>query len=120
MRRRVRVPARASLAVNPAEGLAAGSDATAFAFSGGGVVATQAASGPNGWSTAPCASRIASQWAFAGGATTAGNTLTLSLFNPAATEAVVNVSFLTEGGVIAPQQYQGLVVPRTDGGRERR
>ena len=111
VRRRVSVPALASLAVNPADGLPAGSNATSFAFSGGGVVATQAASGPNGWSTAPCASRIASQWAFAGGSTTAGNTLTLSLFNPAAAEAVVNVSFITEKGVIIPQQYQGLVVP---------
>jgi hypothetical protein len=111
VRRRVRVPARASLAVNPADGLPAGSNAAAFAFSGGGIVATQAASGPNGWSTAPCAARIASEWAFAGGSTTAGNTLTLSLFNPAATEAVVNVSFLTEAGVVTPQQYQGLVVP---------
>ncbi|HEY5096604.1 MAG TPA: DUF5719 family protein, partial [Acidimicrobiales bacterium] len=111
VRRRVSVPALASLAVNPADGLPAGSNATAFAFSGGGVVATQAVSGPNGWSTAPCAARIASEWAFAGGATTAGNTLTLSLFNPAATEAVVNVSFLTGAGVVTPQQYQGLVVP---------
>ena len=111
VRRRVSVPGLASVAVNPADGLPARYTATAFAFSGGGIVATQAVSGPNGWSTAPCASRIASQWAFAGGSTTAGNSLTLSLFNPAASEAVVNVSFITEEGVITPQQYQGLVVP---------
>ena len=111
VRRNVTVPALGSLAVNPAGALPAGSNASTFVFSGGGVVASQAVSGPNGWSTAPCASRIASQWAFAGGATTAGNTLTLSLYNPAATEAVVNVSFVTEEGLITPQQYQGLVVP---------
>jgi len=111
VRRSVRVPALATLAVNPADGLPAGSSATSFAFSGGGVVATQAVSGPNGWSTAPCASRVAPAWAFAGGSTTAGNSLTLSLFNPAAAETVVNVSFITEEGVITPQQYQGLVVP---------
>lgn len=111
VRRRVSVPALGVLAVNPAGGLPAGSNATALVFSGGGVVATQAVSGPNGWSMAPCASRIAPTWAFAGGSTTAGNTLTLSLFNPAATEAVVNVSFITAQGVMTPQKYQGLVVP---------
>ncbi len=110
VRRSVTVPALGTEAVNPAEGLPAGSNAAAFAFSGGGVVASQVVSGPDGWSTAPCASQIAPQWAFAGGATTSGNTLTLSLFNPAATEAVVNVSFITDKGFETPQQYQGLVV----------
>ena len=66
------------------------------------MVASQVVPGANGWSTAPCASRIASQWAFAGGSTTTGNTLTLSLYNPTATEAVVNVSFLTGQGSTRP------------------
>ena len=109
--RDVRVPALHSVAVDPAVGLPAGSVATAFAFSGGGVVASQAVTGPTGWSTAPCASQVASQWSFAGGATTAGNSLALTLYNPTATEAVVNVSFITESGFETPQQYQGLVVP---------
>ncbi len=108
---RVSVPPLGSLAVDPVSGLPAGSTAASFTFAGGGVVATQAVSGPAGWSTAPCPSLISSQWGFAGGSTSAGNTLTLSLYNPAAIEAVVNVTFLTESGVIAPQQYQGLVVP---------
>ena len=105
------VPALGTVAIDPDTGLPAGSAAASFVFSGGGVVASQAVTGPNGWSTAPCASRISSQWAFAGGATTSGNLLTLSLFNPTATEAVVNVSFLTDKGFEAPQPYQGLVVP---------
>jgi hypothetical protein len=75
------------------------------------VVVTQAVSGPSGWSTAPCPSQISSQWGFAGGSTAPGNSLTLSLFDPAGVEAVVNVTFITEAGVITPQQYQGLVVP---------
>ncbi len=111
VRRDVRVPALDSVAVDPADGLPAGSDAASFVFSGGGVVASQAVTGPSGWSMAPCASQVAPQWSFAGGATTAGNTLTLSLYNPTATEAVVNVSFITESGFETPQQYQGLVVP---------
>jgi len=111
VRRDVSVPTLGSTAVNPADGLPAGSNATSFTFSGGGVVASQAVSGPNGWSTAPCSTQMASQWSFAGGTTTAGNALTLSLFNPGATEAVVNVSFITDSGYQTPQQYQGLVVP---------
>ncbi len=110
VRRRVAVPALGSAAVNPAVGLPQGSTASSFLFVGGGVVADQVVSGPSGWSMAPCASQIASQWYFAGGSTTAGNTMTLALFDPAAPEAVVNISFLTGSGVITPQAYQGLVV----------
>ncbi len=111
VRRGVTVPPLRTVAVNPGQGLPAGSNASTFVFSGGGVVASQAVTGPNGWSTAPCASQVASQWSFAGGTTTAGNALTLSLYNPTATEAVVNVSFITNTGYETPQQYQGLVVP---------
>jgi hypothetical protein len=107
----VSVPALGTLAVDPVAGLPAGSTAASFAFAGGGVVVTQAVSGPSGWSTAPCPSQISSQWGFAGGSTAPGNSLTLSLFDPAGVEAVVNVTFITEAGVITPQQYQGLVVP---------
>jgi hypothetical protein len=109
--RTVVVPALGSAAVNPALGLPAGNNATSFAFAGGGVSVNQVVAGSGGWSTAPCASQISDRWAFAGGATTPGNALTLALFNPAVTQAVVNVSFLTAGGLIAPQAYQGLTVP---------
>lgn len=109
--RLVSVPALGTLAVDPESGLPAGSTAASFTFAGGGVVATQAVSGPGGWSTAPCPSQISPQWGFAGGSTAAGNSLTLSLLDPAAVEAVVNVTFITDAGVITPQQYQGLVVP---------
>lgn len=108
--RKVAVPALGSAAVNPAVGLPAGSTASSFLFIGGGVVANQAVSGPGGWSIAPCASQTAPQWFFAGGSTTTGNSMTLALFDPAAPEAVVNVSFVTSNGVISPQAYQGLVV----------
>jgi Family of unknown function (DUF5719) len=110
-RRSVAVPANGSVAVNPARGLPAGNNASTFVFDGGGVVASQVVSGGGGWSTAPCASRTSTQWSFAGGSTTAGNALALTLYNPAATEAVVNVSFLTSTGKETPQTYQGLVVP---------
>lgn len=108
--RSVSVPPLGSAAVNPADGLPSGSNASTFTFAGGGVAVTQVVAGPGGWSTSPCASQTSPQWAFAGGSTAGGNALTLALFNPAAADAVVNVSFLTENGVIDPEAYQGLTV----------
>ncbi|MGO9027512.1 MAG: DUF5719 family protein [Acidimicrobiales bacterium] len=109
--REIVVPAGGSAAVNPGAGLPAGDLATSFAFDGGGVAVNQVASGANGWSTAPCASQTSGSWYFAGGSTAAGNVLTLDLFNPSATDAVVNLSFVTPGGVVAPSTYQGLEIP---------
>jgi hypothetical protein len=109
--RTVTVPALGTAAVNPATGLPAGDNASTFVFAGGGVVANQVASGPGGWSTAPCASQTAAQWSFVGGSTTAGHATSIALLNPSSTEAVVNISFLTGQGRVTPQSYQGLVVP---------
>ena len=111
VRREVLVPPLGMAAVNPSAGLPQGSTASSFAFAGGGVVASQVVSGPLGWSTAPCASRTSSQWAFSGGSTMPGSTLSLALFNPAAPPTTVNISFLTPTGLVTPQAYQGLVVP---------
>ena len=67
-------------------------------------------SGPTGWSTAPCASSVSSEWDFVGGSTTTGS-LDLSLYNPTAAQAMVNVSFLTtDGNVLVPQAYQGITL----------
>ncbi|MGO8872773.1 MAG: DUF5719 family protein [Acidimicrobiales bacterium] len=111
VQRALSVPPLGTLAVNPDTGLPGGDTASSFAFAGGGVVATQVVSGPNGWSTAPCATQTSPSWSFAGGSTSSGDSLTLSLFNPTASQSVVNVSFLTSTGLVAPQQYQGLTVP---------
>ncbi|HVB94218.1 MAG TPA: DUF5719 family protein [Acidimicrobiales bacterium] len=107
----VEVPPMGTTAVNPGSGLGSGDVASSFVFAGGGVTANQVVTGTGGWSTAPCASQVATSWYFAGGSTTPGNTMTLDLFNPTSTDAVMNVSFLTASGVIAPSNYQGLVVP---------
>ena len=109
--RRVAVPPFGTGAVNPSAGLPAGGNSSSFVFAGGGMAVSQIVSGPNGWSTAPCASQASPRWAFAGGSTADGNSLTLSLFNPGASEAAVNISFLTGSGLITPQAYQGLAVP---------
>jgi hypothetical protein len=107
----ISVPANGTVAVNPGINAPEGYGATTLTFAGGGIGVTQAASGPDGWSTVPCASVSSANWYFATGATTAGNQLILSLYNPTSTDAVANVSFNTDAGVIQPQLYQGLVVP---------
>ena len=110
-RRSVDVPAGGTSLVDPGTGAPAGSVATTFTFATGGVGVSQVLSGPSGWTTSPCASSTSSQWYLAAGSTAAGATQTLSLYNPTSTDAAVNVTFLTGGGVVQPQDYQGLVVP---------
>ena len=106
----VMVPALGTAVVQPAAGLPVGGTASSFSFAGGGVIGTAVVAGPQGWSTAPCATQVGPQWDFAGGSTTAG-ILDLSLYNPTAAPAVVNVTFLTSGGtVLEPQSYQGIPV----------
>lgn len=107
----VEVPPMGTTAVNPGAGLGAGDVASSFVFAGGGVTANQVVTGTGGWSTAPCASQVATSWYFAGGSTSPGNSMTLDLYNPTSTDAVMNVSFLTASTVITPSAYQGLVVP---------
>lgn len=106
------VPARTQVAVAPA-GLAHGSWlATTVNLDGGGVVATQAVVGSNGWSEAPCASLTAHTWYFASGSTAGGHDLFVSLFNPTATAAVVDLDFRTPSGLLTqPPQFQGILVP---------
>jgi hypothetical protein len=106
----VTVPALGTAVVQPAAGLPIGGSASSFSFPGGGVTGTAVVAGPQGWTTAPCATQVASQWDFAGGSTAAG-ILDLSLYNPTAAPAVVDVSFLTsDGTVLEPQPYQGISV----------
>lgn len=110
VRNRVTVPALGSLVVNPAAGLPAGATASSFSFAVGGVTGTAVVAGPQGWSTAPCVTRVSRTWDFAGGSTASG-LLDLSLYNPTAAAAVVDVTFLTSSGtVLDPQAYQGIAL----------
>src|SRR5665213_1166687 len=109
-RRAVTVPPLGTTDVVPAQGLPAGATATTFTFAGGGVTGTMVVGGPVGWSTAPCASSVSSEWDFVGGSTASG-LLDLSLYNPTAAQALVDVSFLTpDGNVLVPQAYQGITL----------
>jgi len=110
-RRAVSVPAGSETVVTPSDIVSGSWVATSVQLTGGGVLVTQSVAGPEGWSTAPCARATAPVWYFASGTTTDSNALDLSLFNPSTTTAVVDLSFVTPRGLLAPQPFQGVVVP---------
>lgn len=106
----VQIPADGQLAVAPGSLLDGSWLATRVDVDGGGVSATELVDGSAGWASAPCASETAPKWYFAGGATATGNTLRMSVFNPTANLAVVDLSFVTASGLTQPQPFQGLVL----------
>ncbi len=83
--------------------------AAAVVLDGGGVAVSESVQSPLGWSMAPCAPSTATDWYFAHGATSQGGGLILSLFNPAATDAVVErLPGVVDGGISGPAAYQGI------------
>jgi hypothetical protein len=105
----VAVPARS--AVSPSLPSVSGTwQSQIVTLSGGGVAVTQAVRGPAGWSEAPCQSSTSSAWYFAGGTTSSGAGLAVSLLDPSTTPVVVDLSFVTPSGVVHPINYQGVVL----------
>lgn len=60
----------------------------------------------------PCSRTAARSWYFAEGSTDRGAEDWLVLFNPFGTDAIVDVSLLTDSGLQGPDAVQALVVPR--------
>jgi hypothetical protein len=60
----------------------------------------------------PCAHEPSRRWYFAAGDTARGASQILELFNPYGDDAIVDISFVTDGGVQEPQALQGFVVAR--------
>lgn len=77
---------------------------------GGDAVVELALSGPLGDSVTPCASSASSSWYFAEGVTTRDASMMLLALNPFPDDAVVDVVFSTEEGVVTPQALTGLSV----------
>lgn len=78
---------------------------------GGGAFVEHSASGPTGEAHGPCASSASTRWYMPEGATTRAATLIYELFNPFPDDAIVDMSFSTDQGRVAPSAFQGLVVP---------
>ncbi len=106
----IALAARSTGSVDPGTLLTGGSWVSAIVnVSGGDVgVVEQLQSGNS--SVTPCAATTSSNWNFVGGSTQVNQTYDISLVNPTAASAVVNTSFLTESGLVAPQNSQGVVV----------
>ncbi|MEA2704961.1 MAG: hypothetical protein QOD63_2906, partial [Actinomycetota bacterium] len=77
---------------------------------GGEAVVELVATGPLGTSVTPCASSASPTWYFAEGVTTRDALEVLTVFNPFPEDAVVDLSFTTEEGLVTPQALTGLTV----------
>jgi hypothetical protein len=77
---------------------------------GGDAVAEMVASGTLGDSVTQCASSASASWYFAEGATTKDAAEILLVLNPFPDDAVIDVTFSTEEGLVSPQALTGLLV----------
>jgi hypothetical protein len=108
----VTVPPDGQTSVGPAQLGATAVVGAAVVLDGGGVAVAVEVASPLGWAMAPCASSTAQNWYFAHGATAEGSGLLLSLFNPEASNATVDVSLVSQtAGLLQPAAYQGIDVP---------
>ena len=80
----------------------------AVLVSGGGVVGQEVTAAKN--SGVPCVSSGTNQWYGAGFNTLVGSYSAVSIYNPTATAAVLNVSTFSSLGFAAPARFQGIAV----------
>jgi hypothetical protein len=77
---------------------------------GGEAVAEVVSIGPLGDTASPCTSSASSSWYFAEGVTTRDAAEVLMALNPFPDDAVVDIVFSTEEGIVSPQALTGLLV----------
>lgn len=106
--KKVTIQAHSSLSVQPASVLSGNSYGVAAQVSGGGVVAEEITS--SNTAAAPCISTGVTNWYAAGFDTTVGSSADVSIYNPTATPAVVNVSTYSNVGFVAPARFQGVSI----------
>lgn len=78
---------------------------------GGGVAVEQQLSGPLGAAATPCATRGSANWYFPTGTTLRNASDVVSLLNPFPTDALVDLSFVTNQGGESPIADQAIGVP---------
>lgn len=86
----------------------AGFAAATVLVNGAGVGVDELVHGPTGPVSSPCVSHAATAGYVAAGSTENASNLALALYDPGATPAVVNVSFATGTGWVAPPSFQGI------------
>ncbi|MDG1844881.1 MAG: DUF5719 family protein [Acidimicrobiales bacterium] len=67
--------------------------------------------GTTGMSQSNCQSYASEEWYFAGGTTREGVREVISVFNPYADSAVIDMTFVADGRIRRPVAFSGLVVP---------
>ena len=85
--------------------------AAIVSLDGGSVTVEQETSGPLGPTAEPCATTVSASWYFAAGETLVNANSTISLLDPTAAPAIVDLAFTTDEGREQPGAFQGIVVP---------
>ncbi len=107
------IPERSMISVELSEiqGVS-GEFASAFIQSSlGNLVVEHKLSGQFGSSQKPCASNASTEWNFAAGTTRAGAREMISIFNPFPDNAVLDITFSSDGRTRRPEAYSGIVLP---------
>jgi hypothetical protein len=107
----VNVAAHARLVLRAGEVVDADYTAALLRFDGGGAAVEHFNATANGIALAPCATQASAQWYFADGSTQSNTSLQIGLFNPFLEDAIADVSFVTNDGNVAPDEFQGVVIP---------
>lgn len=81
---------------------------------GSDVAVEELVHGSSGVSASPCTDHVSDVEYLAAGSTLGASNLSLSIFDPGATPAIVGVEFVTSSGIVSPPAFQGLSV---DAGR---
>ena len=79
---------------------------------GGRSVVEHEVDGEGDSAVGPCARQAGRDWYFAAGTTERGAAQNAALFNPFPDDVIVDLTFATDAGFIAPADLQGVVVPR--------
>jgi hypothetical protein len=111
VRKTLSIPARGRVDVSSADAGPADFAAATVEISGVGGVVEQLSITPEGTTSSACASAASSSWFLAEGSTALGDALTLTLYNPYAADAIVDLSFADEEGPRKSKKFEGRVVP---------
>lgn len=106
----VRVPAHGRARVAASSLITADWAGLVVEVRGGRVAVDREVTGPLGFDAAPCATQAGDRWYVPSGVTVRGSHLYLSLFNPFADAASVDVSFATNTGRRTPKAFRSLTV----------
>lgn len=107
---RVDVGAHAGVSIGVAGGVDGAAASAVVEMDGGGVAVERALGSSGGSGVASCSSAASDRWYLANGSTSRDATQLLSLFNPFADDAIVDVSFATDQGRDEPEALRGLPI----------